>query len=682
MFLVAKLIEKDLVKVTFESKTEGDFKHAKFEIDHKETVEAKLVELKKEKGFYDAFFEIKNFELGHSYFLLIPDIGRLPLDVSKATEFEGFDRDYYCDEELGAFYSKEETLFKLWAPLASTVLIKFDDCSYSLTRGEKGLWKVLIKGDLEGKAYTYLITNNEVTVETIDVYAKASTENSSRSVVLDLEKLKTPKKNDCLKQISKEEVIIYEGDVRDMTISKHSDIKNKGQFLGLCEKGKRTAKGNPMGFDYYSSLGFTHLQLLPMNDFKTIDEVNPSKTYNWGYDPTQYFVPEGSYSSDARDPKARIVELQEMIESYHEAGIRIVEDVVFNHVYEYLSSPFEKTVPNFYFRKLKNGKMANTSWCGNDLASERPMVRKLIVDACKWWIDFYNVDGFRFDLMGILDVETIKEILNIGLRKDPSFIVYGEGWNMGGEVKVPLANMDNHGLLKDVSFFNDSFREDAKRYASGEWFARDAFKYGLTGSKGKFSSSNQSINYVECHDNHTFFDYLENKKGIKNLNDKINRSKLALAFVALSRGIPFFHMGQEIAESKFGVENSYNSGDVINKMSCTLLDERIEMVNYFKDLLSLRKTLQKYISSDFFAIDEEFEIKDVGGAAILLTLKTKNESPYEEISIFFNITDQLLSYNFETDVTLLFTNGGKGSDTNVRMNNVLVPKQSILVVAK
>lgn len=683
MLVEASLISKTKVSCRFYSASEVDLKHTKIEIDHFETKEIVPLEITETEEYVEAIFEIEGFEFGHSYFFLFNDIGRIPLNASKATEFEGFDEEFFYDGELGAIYEKDKTTFKVWAPLASSVLVKFDDGSHPLIRGEKGVWSLLIEGDLKGKAYTYLITNNEVTVETIDVYAKASTENSLRSVVLDLEELKVPKTNGLPSYKSPSEAIIYEGNVRDMSIDSHSDIVSKGTFLGLIEKGRKTEKGNSAGFDYYSSLGFTHLQLLPIFDFKTVDETNPSSTYNWGYDPIQYFVPEGSYSSDAKDPKARIVEAQKMIEAFHEKGIRIVSDVVFNHVYEYLSSPFEKTVPNYYFRKLDNGKMSNASWCGNDLASEKPMVRKLIVDAAEWWMDYYNVDGFRFDLMGLIDVDTIKEIQRLGLEKDPSFLVYGEGWNMAGNLATPLANMDNSSLLPKVAFFNDSFREDAKRYAGGEWFARDDFKMALLGSENKFDDLSQSINYVECHDNHTFFDYLEGKKAITGLEEKINRSKLSLALIALSLGVPFFHMGEEIAQSKFGVENSYNSGDIINKFSNTLRDKRCDMVNYFQDLLKSRKRLLSLFNGDLALLKENMKVKDIEGAAMMINIKIpNNESLYGEISIFINPADQSFSYNFETDVDLLFTSGGNAINTKTKLSNVLVPKHSMLVLAK
>ncbi|MCQ2799436.1 MAG: type I pullulanase [Bacilli bacterium] len=683
MLVEASLISKTKVSCRFYSVSEVDLKHSKIEIDHFETKEITPLEITETEEYVEAIFDIEDFELGHSYFFLFSDIGRIPLNVSKATEFEGFDEEFFFDGELGAFYEKDKTTFKVWAPLASSVLVKFDDDSHSLIRGEKGVWSLIIEGDLKDKAYTYLITNNEITVETIDVYAKASTENSLRSVVLDLEELKVPKASGLPSYKSPSEAIIYEGSVRDMSIDSHSDIINKGTFLGLIEKGRKTEKGNSAGFDYYSSLGFTHLQLLPIFDFKTVDETNPSSTYNWGYDPIQYFVPEGSYSSNAKDPKARIVEAQKMIEAFHEKGIRIVSDVVFNHVYEYLSSPFEKTVPNYYFRRLDNGKMSNASWCGNDLASEKPMVRKLIVDAAKWWMDYYNVDGFRFDLMGLIDVDTIKEIQRLGLEKDPSFLVYGEGWNMAGNLATPLANMDNSSLLPKVAFFNDSFREDTKRYAGGEWFARDDFKAALLGSENKFNDLSQSINYVECHDNHTFFDYLEGKKGITGLEEKINRSKLSLALIALSLGVPFFHMGEEIAQSKFGVENSYNSGDIINKFSNTLRDKRCDMVNYFQDLLKFRKRLLSLFNGDLALLKENMKVKDIEGAAMMINIKIpNNESLYGEISIFINPADQSFSYNFETDVDLLFTSGGNAINTKTKLSNVLVPKHSMLVLAK
>lgn len=639
----------------------------------------------------ELYFEFpKDIELGHSYFVEFPDYGRFPLDVTNSTKFEDFDEKYSFDGDLGAIYSKERTIFRLWAPLASKVILKLKkpgllEEHLSMKRIDKGVFELSIDGDLNGAEYLYEVTNNEISVESIDPYAKASLEDSRASVVLDFEELRIDKQKENLPKYENYlDAIIYEGNVRDLTIGRHTNIENKGKYLGLIEENRTTDGGHPAGIDYFKKLGFTHIQLLPINDFKTVDECHPSKKYNWGYDPAQYFVPEGSYSTDPCDPKARIIETQMMIQGFHKNGIRVVQDVVFNHVYEYLSSSFEKITPNYWFRKNKDGKMSNTSWCGDDLASEKPMVRKMIIDASKWWIDFYGVDGFRFDLMGIIDIETIKEIAKYGKSVDPSFMVYGEGWNMGGEAEVPLSNMDNHKLLPEFAFFNDSFRESVKRFIGGDGYAKEDFKYSVFGScvelngKGKkFDDLNQTINYVECHDNWTYQDYLEHVRGQQSQTERINRCKLALAAVTLSFGIPFIHAGQEIAQSKFGVENSYNSGDSINKFSWALLDQRWDMALFFKDLIKARKNMPILHSSSILEELQNIRFYDDGAYVFIYLSLSKDK----EISIILNPTNENMNYTFPEDRTLIFTLGGLARSTNTRVTNVLIPKQSFVIVS-
>ncbi|MCR5692931.1 MAG: type I pullulanase, partial [Bacilli bacterium] len=668
-----------------------DDPHISLLIDHKIVLK---LEGQKGRNYVD-FHLTKPLLLGHSYFLLVPSYGRVPLDVKDATTFKGFDETYYFDGELGAIYKKTETTFRLWAPLASKVVLKLkkkDEYYFSeikMRRGEKGVYEITVKGDLNEAQYLYEVTNNEIALETIDPYAKGSIANARASVVLDLESLKIKKERKNLPEIKNyTDAIIYEGHVRDMTSDLHSTIVNKGEFLGLIEENRKTEKGHRAGFDYFTSLGFTHLQLLPINDFATIDEEEPEDSYNWGYDPSQYFVPEGSYSSNPNDPKARVVEAQMMIEAFHKKGIRINLDVVYNHVYDYLNSSFEKIVPGYYFRKHKNGKMQNASYCGNDFASEKKMVHKLILDSAKWWIDYYDVDGFRFDLMGIIDVETVKEIAKYGKSKDPSFMVYGEGWNMGCETEHKLANMGNANLLPEFAFFNDSYRESAKNYLSGDLNAKESFLFGLFGSSQEWSGRQpmfkrptSTINYVECHDNRTFFDYLE-QKGIKSQKDKEARCKLALASIAFSFGIPFFHMGQELHQSKFGNENSYNAGDTVNKFSYALLDLKSMEANFFRDLLAFRRSVAMLKAPDFSKVAPKVDVKDFEGGAILLVLHDEESFPgFKEISIFLNPSDAPINYCFEKEVTLLFTPGGNALPTNSKLNNVLIPKESFLVVA-
>jgi pullulanase len=695
-FLSARLVSEDVIRLIIFSSVPYEKFDTLLVKDRHQDLKLLPAKMNSMAGIMIIDYHLPSpLELGHSYALAIPSFGIVPLDVNEATSFPGFDEKFtYKGEDLGATYSKEATSFALWAPLASSVMLKYRQSEEkrwhyrAMERTEQGVYRLTLDGEREGTEYRYLVTNSETTAESTDPYAKASTPNSESSVVLDFASLKKDFKRDSLPILnSYTDAIIYEGSVRDLTIDKHSDIQKKGTFAGLFEKNRHTTGGHPAGFDYLVSLGITHLQLLPIYDFKTVDELHPEKNYNWGYDPVQYFVPEGSYASDVADPKSRIEDLQNLVIAYHQAGIRIVQDVVFNHVYEYLSSPFEKVVPNYYFRRKRNGRMANTSYCGDDVASERPMVRKLIVDACKWWISFYGIDGFRFDLMGILDVETLKEIEAYAKKVNPSFMLYGEGWNMGGEVSVPLGHMDNAKLLPGFAFFNDRFREGVKRYVSGDYSAMDLFKYALIsssmeygGNKPLFLDANQTINYVECHDNATFFDYVSSSRPALPLEDKLELCKMALAVTLLSYGIPFIHAGEEIAQSKFGKDNTYNLPDVYNRFSYRLLDERYAMADYFRSLVAFRKARRFLHDYDERVFGPMVELSDENGVVVERISDGNEMAPYKEITFFYNPSDQNLPHELKTDQEILLGTSGVVEGANLAVSSLLLPKHSVMGV--
>ena len=612
-------------------------------------------------------------ELGHSYFLVMPQYGAIPVDVTEATTFPGFDQKFfYPGNDLGATCTKTHTDFAIWAPLASAVAVcyRLDPSepftTIACTRCDHGVYRAYAKGDLHGAQYHYRITNSEVMVKVTDPYAKGSTLNGEESVVVDFSRLQVDFKRECLPVMNSYcDAIVYEGHVRDLTIDPHSTIVNKGTFKGLIEKGRTTPEGHPFGFDYIKQLGITHLQLLPIYDYKTVDESNPQSGYNWGYDPAQYFVPEGSYASVLDDPFSRIKDCKEMVAAFHEAGIRIVMDVVYNHVYEYQSSVFEKVVPNYYFRHRANGKMASTSGCGNDLASERPMVRKMIFDACKFWIDEYGIDGFRFDLMGIIDCKTLNMIRDYAKKVDPSFILYGEGWNMGGEVKEPLGHMGNYQLLPDYGFFNDFYRESLKAYAVEDYGAKNNFKYVQTGScihfihDPKFLNANQTINYVECHDNATFFDYLSQRRPDLNEADKLSIVEMANHAVLYSFGIPFLHAGQEIGASKWGHENTYNMGDGYNRFSARLLDERYPMVERLKQAIAVRKKSSFLRIYDPRVIEQAIDVSDLDEAINLAFVDKNLIAPSEEVHVFVNPSYRSLTYWCASNQTPVTISGTK-----------------------
>lgn len=660
-YINAKLIEKDLIRLVVFSTLPLEKLEPALQVDG--VLKQKLVatRINSFTSMTVADFRLNHrIELGHSYFLLFPQYGIVPIDVSEATTFPGFDEEFAYDGFLGNQYRPKATEFSLWAPLASSVVLKYKvegekEFQYlKMVRGDRGVFHALLKGNHEGTIYRYLIRNSEIITETTDPYAKASTLNGEYTVVCDFSKLETDFRRECLPVLnSPTDAIIYEAHVRDMTISSYTDIKNKGRFLGMIEKGRKTRNGKPAGFDYLTSLGFTHLQLLPVYDYKTVDESDPSSGYNWGYDPAQYFVPEGSYASNLKDPLSRIKDFKQLVKTFHEAGIRIVMDVVFNHVFEYQSSVFEKVVPNYYFRRRHNGQMANTSGCGNDLASERAMVRRLIVDASMWWIDTYGIDGFRFDLMGIIDVDTLQEIATKARLKDPHFLLYGEGWNMGGEVDVPLGHMGNYKDIPQYGFFNDVFRENTKHYMVEDFDSMNGFKYVFASSclnflgNPKFLNASQTINYVECHDNATFYDFVSFRRKDLSEEDKLKLCKLAISTCLFSFGIPFIHMGQEIAQSKWGEDNTYNKGDDYNKFSYKLLEERESMVEYVRSIIHLRRVMNFFHIYDARAIDSSIDIAQVGETTKCY-FKDKNLiAPYKEVEVFFNPSGIAYTYSSE-----------------------------------
>ncbi|MCH3910156.1 MAG: type I pullulanase [Bacilli bacterium] len=696
-FLSARLVNEDLIRLVIFSSVPYEKFDAFLIKDRTSESKLSLLKMSSMASVLIADYHLSSpLELGHSYMVAIRDFGRIALDVNEATSFPDFDSKYaYDGDDLGANCTKTRTSFALWAPLASAVLLKFKLPNEgrwhlrNLERTEKGVWRLSLNGDFDGMLYTYLVTNSEITVSTTDPYAKASTPNSKESVVIDFSKLKKRFHKEALPVLSSySDAIIYEANVRDLSIDKHTDILKKGTYAGLIEPNRKTNDGNPAGFDYVCSLGITHLQLQPIYDFKTVDELNPFSSYNWGYDPVQYFCPEGSFSSDVADPKNRLIEVQEMVDAFNKAGIRIIQDVVYNHVYEYLFSPFEKVVPNYYFRHKANGRMADTSYCGDDVASERKMVHKLIVDACKWWIDFYGIDGFRFDLMGIIDVETLKEIEDYGKKKDPSFMVYGEGWNMGSECHIPLGNMSNYKLLPGYAFFNDKFRENAKRYLSGDLSVSDGLRFAFLGSSMEYAgnhplflNTNQSINYVECHDNATFYDYLSSIRGDLDEKERLALSKVALALCLFSFGVPFVHMGQEIAQSKWGKDNTYNLPDVYNRFSYRLLDERKEMYDYFRSLVSFRKKHRFLHLYDPRAIAPMVDLNEIEGAFHVHFSDHNETAPYKEVDFYFNVTDEELTINFPSPRAVVIDTSGALEKPSEPKNELVVPKHSFFGVA-
>ncbi|TYS19808.1 type I pullulanase [Rossellomorea vietnamensis] len=547
--------------------------------------------------------------------------------VIRTLEFD--EKYFYEGNDLGVSLDAGRTTFKVWAPTATKVKLKITDLDMSaiqqhdMTRGEKGVWTFTLEENAEGCFYTYLTCINLHWQEAVDPYAKSVSLNSEWGAVVDMGKT-VPAMESLPALESKTDSIIYELHVRDFSMNEESGMKNKGVYRAFTEAGTKTSNGLSTGLDYLDELGITHVELLPVNDFEGVSDLRDDERYNWGYNPLNFNAPEGSYSTSPQNPYIRINELKEVIHSLHSRGIRVILDVVYNHVYIKEESSFEKIVPGYYFRYDENGMPSNGTGVGNDIASERKMVRKFIVDSVRYWLKEYRVDGFRFDLMGILDVETMNDVHKEVEKILPNALIIGEGWDLNTPLpQSRKAAIRNAGKMQGVSQFNDSFRDGIKGstfnlYDRGFALGHSGLEkraaevltgsIGLTEESGLFLHPAQTVNYVESHDNHTLWDKIS--ACCPDKAEREERHMLATSMVLLSQGISFLHAGQEFLRTKEGVENSYKSPDKINQLDWhrrTLYQDKVE---YIKGLITIRKShgalrfstpqlIRKHIKADY-----------------------------------------------------------------------------------
>ena len=537
---------------------------------------------------------------------------------------EKFEKEFtYSGSDLGATYTPEKTTFRVWAPTADAVTLNLygsgtpgtDDLVEQLpmTAYVNGTWIAEKEGDLNGTYYTYLVSVGGNENEACDPYARATGVNGKRAMVLDLSST-NPKgwENDTNPNagMTYNDAIIYELHVRDLSSDESSGIQNTGKFLGLTETGTTTASGIPTGLDHMKDLGITHLHLLPVYDYASVDETKSDKPqFNWGYDPENYNVPEGSYSTDPYNGAVRVSEMKQMVKTLHDNQISVIMDVVYNHVYNASDFCVNQIVPGYFSRVDADGKYSNGSDCGNDTASERSMVRKYIVDSVKYWADEYHIDGFRFDLVGLIDTETINEVVTEVHKTHPDVIFYGEGWTMDTAVTKDGYKMTTQPNSTDVpgfAFFSDTLRDalkghvfytTRKGYVSGAADLADTVKGCFLGQADDWCTTpSQSINYASCHDNMTLLDRITKSTPGASKEDPIRMNKLSAAIYMTAQGIPFLQAGEEMLRAKIDasgdfVENSYNSPDSVNSIKWdTLEDEAYQNVyNYYKGLIAFRK---------------------------------------------------------------------------------------------
>ncbi len=561
------------------------------------------------------------------------------LHTGKIVRTELFDNIYqYKKNDLGFTYTKENTKFKIWTPVAKYVKIELvtpnnETLIYNMTYKNSGVWRIVVDGDLEHYRYRYIVYVNGTERIVNDPYAIASNANGEYSYVVDKAMFFSMKnKSDFSGNML--DAVIYEMSVRDFSIDPTMDFQHKGKFLGVVEPNIKTKSGLTAGLDYLKELGITHVQLMPIFDFDGIDENNDEPQYNWGYNPQQFFVPEGWYSTNPNDPYARINELKQMIDILHENGISVIMDVVFNHVYDADNFPYELLVPGYPYHVDRQGICTNISGCHNDVASHRKMMRKLIIDNVLFWVNEYRIDGFRFDLMGLIDYETMNELRQELHDISEHIIVYGEGWNMySSNMTDRMAHMSNKKVIHTIGFFNDTFREtikgatfhvDRPGYATGSIDKIDKVKEIVMGSaynRYLFKYTTQSINYVECHDNMTFFDKA------MHINDDIELVKkqemLATTLVLLSQGVPFLHSGQEFFRTKHDDENSYISPDEINLIDWQRREEFEDQIAFIREVIRFRKEHGCFKLKSSSEMEQGLEVIEMNSGSLMIHYNNK-----------------------------------------------------------
>ncbi len=516
-------------------------------------------------------------------------------------------------------YGKNKTLFAFWSPVAEQMELRIYDSadaatfeSHAMSKDENNFWHKTVKGDLLGKYYTVRsYQTGEWSEESPGIFAKAVSVNGARAAIVDMSKTnpdgwaqdKRPVMNDST------DIVVYETHLRDFTMSPNSGIDHKGKFLALTETGTKTADGLASGIDHLKELGITHVQILPMFDYGSIDETTLSKgNYNWGYDPINYNVPEGGYSTDPYNPATRIKEVKQMVQALHAAGIRVVMDVVYNHTYNVAGCALGRVVPQYFYRLNADGSYANGSGCGNETASDHEMMRRFMVESVCYWAREYHIDGFRFDLMGIHDQETMRQIRAALDKIDPTILTYGEGWAAMAPAypEEELAMKRWTWKMPRVGAFSDDIRnaligspfDHERGFASGNSAGKNAVCFGLVGGidfadgqygQGWSGEPMQHVSYITCHDNYCLRDRIDVSAAGESEDTKLRMNKLAQTGVLVSQGMTFIYGGEELYRTKLGIDNSYQSPDSINTIPWENKLKYGDLYEYYRQMIRIRR---------------------------------------------------------------------------------------------
>ncbi len=591
----------------------------------------------------------------------------------------------YNGNDLGIIWSVNKTIFRIYAPTAEEAYVRIYDAGKggkpimekNMIVDKGGTWLALFNENLIGKFYTFRIKyKGDWLDETPGIYPTAVGINGMRGAIVDL-KSTNPKgwesdEKPPLKNFN--DIILYEIHVRDMSIHPESGIQHKGKYLGLTETGTTSHQGEKTGIDHIKELGVTHVHILPAFDYKSIDEAHlANNVFNWGYDPENFNVPEGSYATDPYNPKSRISEFKEMVKAFHDNGIRVIMDVVYNHTGKTDNSNFNLLVPGYYYRHNEDGTFSNASGCGNETASERPMMRKYIIESLKYWANEYHIDGFRFDLMGIHDIATMNLLSEEMHKIDPTIFLYGEGWTAGSSPlpEEQQALKKSTYRLNDIAAFSDDIRDgikgswnnhESKGFVSGAFDLEETIKFGVVAStqhsqvdytkinysdKPWAAEPYQTISYVSCHDNHTLFDKLKISNHDDSEIELIKKHKLANTIVMTSQGIPFMHAGVDFLRTKQGVENSYNRPDSVNQIDWPRKAQYRELFNYYHDLVDLRKNHPAFRMSSTKNIQKNLEFLDenIPGVVAYELKNFANGDSWKNIIVIYNASNKQQTIN-------------------------------------
>ena len=605
-----------------------------------------------------------------------------------------FDQKWGFQGWLGHKYEKGSTEFRLWGPLARRVqLLLFKKGSKTkvikMSRGTSvnkdrhemnthGVWSVSVPGDLDGVAYQFRVYHEESFYQdTRDPYSIALSLNNKKSLVVNPERL-VPKG---YQKVTRQEAnwrnanacssVICEMHLRDFSISETSGVKKayRGTYLGACQKGTKNAQGDVTGFDYIKRMGYNYVQLQPVFDHHKNYDKNGNLLYNWGYDPENYNVPDRQFAVDQKNPLAPILELKKMIQVYHEAGIGVIMDVVYNHTYSSYSSPFQLTVPAYYYRMHDNGSFQNGSGCGNETASEKEMYRKYMIDSLTYWAEEFGVDGFRFDLMGLHDVATMNAIRSAMDDIDPRILIYGEGWDMGIGLPVDQkAKKDNAALMPRIGFFNDNARDAVKGaevygqisngYVSGAPL-EDKIAKSLLGSRGfvNYLMPGQVLNYIEAHDNYNLNDLMHHLHPHDSPEDIEKRIYLANALNLTMQGMCFMQLGQEFQRSKMVATgedgnyteadvkramNSYNAPDEVNCVDWNQVTLKKELIDKIAKLIERKRTVAEFSYRSYADIYDNLYVTKADFASGIVELHISGK--LDETLVFDNMKKDLEVY--------------------------------------